>query len=115
MTPRRKPFGCTFSPTVRLHRLRTLVDDQGDVARPLEDLGGTAVRPAEKALRRRTFVDERALHVEAADDVALGALPLADPGAQRLLPEPPPPPGGGLRKAPRLLHGLATRQVHHPA
>src|SRR5207249_1257748 len=63
------------------------------------------------ALRRRSFVDEGALHVELVDVDALGALRVRDRGAERLGDEPCPPLGRILEEAECPLDRLASDQV----
>src|SRR5439155_7900256 len=77
----------------------------------LKDLGGTAVRSRQEALRRRPLVDEGTLHVELIDVDALAALRVRDRGAERLGDEPRSALGSVLEQAERLLDRLAPDQV----
>src|SRR4051794_13416791 len=116
MTPRRNPFGCTFCPTASgLPAVTALVDDDRDVAGPLEDRRGATVRARQEALPRRTFVDVGLLHEELVDVDASAVLGIRDGGLERLRDDLRAALRRELQNAERLFDAAAADEIDDEA
>src|SRR5581483_9233781 len=90
-------------------------DDDGDVARPLEDARRPAVGAGQEPLRRRSLVDEGPLHVEGVHVDVVSRRRVGHGGAKRLQHEPRSALRRELEDAERGLDRLAADQVDHEA